>query len=58
MWLFDPDGEGDKRTVPDTVRYFRTIESAEDNKAGRLAGRATVTLDHPVRPGGTRKTVI
>ena len=34
VWLFEPDGEGGKRTVPDTVRYFAAIESAEDDKEG------------------------
>ena len=33
-WLSEPDGEGGMRTVPDTVRYFAAVESAEDDGQG------------------------
>ena len=34
LWLAEPDGEGGMRSVPDTVRYFAAVESAEDDGEG------------------------
>ncbi len=34
LWLLEPDGEGGRRTVDGSVRYFAAIESAEDDAGG------------------------
>ena len=34
LWLTEPDGEGGRRTVDGSVRYFAAVESAEDDEQG------------------------
>ena len=34
LWLTEPDGEGGRRTVDDSVRYFAAVESAADDGQG------------------------